>query len=192
MLAAASTGEAADMLEFQLAMLADDSLSGPAFDAIDAGAHGGQGMVRCARRRDRRLRSGGRRIFPRARGRPEGHPPAGARRADLRRRPDRSAGRDPVRRGHRADALPGDGLVGRRRHRAVEGQFGEPCRDAGALARRADGGRARERREGRRRPCPARRRAWRHRAQADAKATSRVSANPRPPMANAAGAPRTA
>ena len=37
-LAAASTGEAADMLEFQLAMLADDSLSGPAFDAIDAGA----------------------------------------------------------------------------------------------------------------------------------------------------------
>lgn len=37
-LAAASTGEAADMLEFQLAMLADDSLSAPAFDAIKAGA----------------------------------------------------------------------------------------------------------------------------------------------------------
>lgn len=37
-LAAASTGDAADMLEFQLAMLADDSLSGPAFDAIGAGA----------------------------------------------------------------------------------------------------------------------------------------------------------
>jgi phosphotransferase system enzyme I (PtsI) len=37
-LAAASTGEAADMLEFQLAMLADDSLSNPAFDAINAGA----------------------------------------------------------------------------------------------------------------------------------------------------------
>lgn len=36
-LAAASAGEAADMLEFQLAMLADDSLSGPAFDAIEAG-----------------------------------------------------------------------------------------------------------------------------------------------------------
>jgi phosphotransferase system enzyme I (PtsI) len=36
-LAAASTSEAADMLEFQLAMLADDSLSGTAFDAIDAG-----------------------------------------------------------------------------------------------------------------------------------------------------------
>jgi phosphotransferase system enzyme I (PtsI) len=36
-LAVASTGEAADMLEFQLAMLADDSLSEPAFDAIDAG-----------------------------------------------------------------------------------------------------------------------------------------------------------
>jgi phosphoenolpyruvate-protein phosphotransferase (PTS system enzyme I) len=36
-LAAASTGEAADMLEFQLAMLADVSLSGPAFDAINAG-----------------------------------------------------------------------------------------------------------------------------------------------------------
>jgi phosphotransferase system enzyme I (PtsI) len=36
-LAGTSTGEAADMLEFQLAMLADDSLSGPAFDAIDAG-----------------------------------------------------------------------------------------------------------------------------------------------------------
>ena len=38
------------MLEFQLAMLADDSLSGPAFDAIRAGAHGGQGLVRCAGR----------------------------------------------------------------------------------------------------------------------------------------------
>src|SRR5687767_6483014 len=37
-LAAASTGDAADMLEFQLAMLADDSLSDPAFDAIGAGA----------------------------------------------------------------------------------------------------------------------------------------------------------
>jgi phosphotransferase system enzyme I (PtsI) len=37
-LAAASTGDAADMLEFQLAMLADDSLSGPAFEAIGAGA----------------------------------------------------------------------------------------------------------------------------------------------------------
>ena len=37
-LTAASTGDAADMLEFQLAMLADDSLSGPAFDAIGAGA----------------------------------------------------------------------------------------------------------------------------------------------------------
>ena len=36
-LAAASTGEAADMLEFQSAMLADDSLSRPAFDAINAG-----------------------------------------------------------------------------------------------------------------------------------------------------------
>jgi phosphotransferase system enzyme I (PtsI) len=36
-LAATSAGEAADMLEFQLAMLADDSLSGPAFDAINAG-----------------------------------------------------------------------------------------------------------------------------------------------------------
>jgi phosphotransferase system enzyme I (PtsI) len=35
-LAAASTGEAADMLEFQLAMLADDALSGPAFEAIKA------------------------------------------------------------------------------------------------------------------------------------------------------------
>ena len=39
-LAAASTGEAADMLEFQLAMLADDSLSAPAFEAIEAGASG--------------------------------------------------------------------------------------------------------------------------------------------------------
>jgi len=36
-LAAASSGEAADMLEFQLAMLADDSLSGPAFEAIGTG-----------------------------------------------------------------------------------------------------------------------------------------------------------
>jgi phosphotransferase system enzyme I (PtsI) len=36
-LAGSSTGEAADMLEFQLAMLADDSLSGAAFDAIKAG-----------------------------------------------------------------------------------------------------------------------------------------------------------
>lgn len=36
-LAAASTGEAADMLEFQLAMLADESLSESAFAAIDAG-----------------------------------------------------------------------------------------------------------------------------------------------------------
>lgn len=33
-----STGEAADMLEFQLAMLADGSLSEPAFAAIEAGA----------------------------------------------------------------------------------------------------------------------------------------------------------
>ena len=37
-LAAASTGEAADMLEFQLAMLADDSLSNPAFESIRTGA----------------------------------------------------------------------------------------------------------------------------------------------------------
>jgi phosphotransferase system enzyme I (PtsI) len=37
-LAGASTGEAADMLEFQLAMLADESLSESAFAAIDAGA----------------------------------------------------------------------------------------------------------------------------------------------------------
>jgi len=36
-LAGASTGEAADMLEFQLAMLADESLSESAFAAIDAG-----------------------------------------------------------------------------------------------------------------------------------------------------------
>ena len=36
-LAAAATGEAADMLEFQLAMLADESLSESAFAAIDAG-----------------------------------------------------------------------------------------------------------------------------------------------------------
>ena len=36
-LAAASTGDATDMLEFQLAMLADDSLSATAFDAIAAG-----------------------------------------------------------------------------------------------------------------------------------------------------------
>ncbi len=37
-LAAGSTGEAADMLEFLVALLADDSLSGPAFEAIAAGA----------------------------------------------------------------------------------------------------------------------------------------------------------
>jgi phosphotransferase system enzyme I (PtsI) len=37
-LAATTTGEAADMMEFQLAMLADDSLSDPAFDAIKSGA----------------------------------------------------------------------------------------------------------------------------------------------------------
>ncbi len=37
-LAGSTTGEAADMLEFQLAMLADDSLSGPALAAIAAGA----------------------------------------------------------------------------------------------------------------------------------------------------------
>src|SRR5690349_4854499 len=37
-LAGSSTGEAVDMLEFQLAMLADSSLSEPAFAAIDAGA----------------------------------------------------------------------------------------------------------------------------------------------------------
>jgi len=37
MLAAVSNGEAADMLEFQLAMLNDNSLSGPAFDAIKKG-----------------------------------------------------------------------------------------------------------------------------------------------------------
>jgi phosphotransferase system enzyme I (PtsI) len=37
-LAATTTGEATDMLEFQLAMLADDSLSAAAFDAIKAGA----------------------------------------------------------------------------------------------------------------------------------------------------------
>ena len=48
------------------------------------------------------------------------------------RRQGRSAGRDPVRRGHDADALPGDGLVaggGIALHRR---QPGEPCRDAGA------------------------------------------------------------
>jgi phosphotransferase system enzyme I (PtsI) len=37
-LAAASTGEAADMLEFQSAMLADESLSDPAFKALKAGS----------------------------------------------------------------------------------------------------------------------------------------------------------
>ncbi len=37
-LAATTTGEATDMLEFQLAMLADDTLSAAAFDAIKAGA----------------------------------------------------------------------------------------------------------------------------------------------------------
>lgn len=36
-LASRSSGEAADMLEFQLAMLADDSLSGPAMAAIEGG-----------------------------------------------------------------------------------------------------------------------------------------------------------
>jgi phosphotransferase system enzyme I (PtsI) len=37
-MAASATGEAADMLEFQLAMLSDDALSGPAFVAIGNGA----------------------------------------------------------------------------------------------------------------------------------------------------------
>jgi phosphotransferase system enzyme I (PtsI) len=36
-LASRSTGEAADMLEFQIAMLADDSLSGPALEAVADG-----------------------------------------------------------------------------------------------------------------------------------------------------------
>jgi len=36
-LASHSSGEAADMLEFQIAMLSDDSLSGPAFAAVAAG-----------------------------------------------------------------------------------------------------------------------------------------------------------
>ena len=165
-LAAASTGDAADMLEFQLAMLADDSLSAPAFDAIEAGTPADKAWSDALAGEIAGYEAAEDEYFR-------------ARAADLKDIRQqvldaltsaggrhRSAGRDPVRRGHRADAFPGDGLVGRRRHRALEGQFGEPCGDAGALARRADGGRARERCERCRRPCPARRRAWRHRAQA--------------------------
>ena len=64
------------------------------------------------------------------------------RRAGACRLAGRSRRRDPGRRRHRADALPRNRLDARRRHRADGRQFGEPCRDAGALARRADGGRA--------------------------------------------------
>ncbi len=76
------------------------------------------------------------------------------------------AGRHPLRRRHRADAFSGNRLELRRRHRAESGQCGQPCRHAGALARRADGrgawcftGRSC-------RHSTARRRAWRHRASA--------------------------
>ena len=62
-----------------------------------------------------------------------------------RRRASRAAGRDPGRRGHHADALPGDRLEPAAASRCG-GQHRQPRRDAGALARRADGGRPRRRR----------------------------------------------
>ena len=100
--------------------------------------------TRRARRRDRRLRGLGRGVFPRPRRRPARHSRPGAARAGRRRRRfGADAGRDPLRRRHHADALPADRLEQRRRHRAVVRQRRQPCRHAGARARRADGGRAR-------------------------------------------------
>ena len=61
---------------------------------------------RRARCRDRRLRGRRRRVFPRPRRRPEGHPRPGAERADRRWRDAVPARRDPLRRRHRPDAFP--------------------------------------------------------------------------------------
>ena len=83
------------------------------------------------------------------------------------RRSKRPAGRHPVRRRHRADPLPRDRLEPGGGIALTRRQHGEPCRHAGALARRADGGRAWRCGDRDRRRRAARRRAWRHRAQPD-------------------------
>ena len=157
--------ESAAILEFQLAMLDDEALTEPAFAGDRRRRLGRRCLGRCHRRRDRRLRGFGRRLFPRPRRRSQGHPRTGAARAVGRRRRSEPAGRHTVRRRYHADPLPRDGLEPRRRHRADGRQHGQPCRHARPLARRADGGRARRRGDRDRRRCAARCRAWRHRAQ---------------------------
>ena len=116
-LAAASTGEAARHAGVPAAMLEDDSLSAPAFDAIDAGRTADEAWADALAAEIAGYEAADDEYF-RARA---------ADLKDIRERvlraltgpgSDGSARRDPVRRGHRADAVPGDRLVGRRRHRA--------------------------------------------------------------------------
>ena len=177
----------ADILEFQLAMLEDD-------DAVAAGL-----------RRDRRRHARGRRLGEALDAEIAGYEASDdeyfrARAADLEGHPRRGACGAHRRRTAGA-APPGAILFGeditptrflatdwsRRRHRAIARQPGEPCRDAGALARRADG-----------------RRAWRgaarrvdgdalldaehgrHRARPDAGDVAAISQCAAPPMASAA------
>ena len=73
-LMATASEESAAILEFQLAMLEDKALTEPAFAAIAEGTVGLRRLGRCHRCRDRRLRGFRRRLFPRPRRRPQGHP----------------------------------------------------------------------------------------------------------------------
>ena len=141
-------GDGADILEFQIAMLEDDALA-------DAG------LRRDRRRAPTPTPPGARRSTPqiadyeaaedeyfRARAadlarppRPRAAPSCRRRRATRARRRDRS----PARTSRRPASSPSTGVDGRR-HRAGRRQPVEPCRHAGARARRADGRRPRRRR----------------------------------------------
>ena len=159
--------ESKAILEFQLAMLDDKTLTEPAFAAISEGTAANDAWVDAIDSEIVGYEVSGDDYFR-------------ARAADLKDiraqvlrglteggDEESPAGRHIVRRRYRADPLPGDRLEPRRRHRADRRQHGEPCRHAGALARRADGGGARRCGNRDRRHRAARRRAWRHRAQPD-------------------------
>ena len=121
-----------DILEFQVAMLEDDALTGPAFDAI---------RRRQASRLAWRTRSTPRSPATRRRTTTisaRGPPTCAISRDQVLRALTEEATstaprRHPLRRGHRADALSGDRLEVRRRHRAAKA--GSPASHVAMLAR---------------------------------------------------------
>ena len=181
-------GDAADILEFQVAMLEDEALTAPAFDRIAAGIDAATAWTETLAAQIADYEAADDDYFR-------------ARAADLRdlrdqvvRRlsgeadivlPDAAVltGEDVT-----PTPLPLRRLEPRRRHRALRRQPVEPCRDAGPLARRADDRRprrARPRRPRRRRsstPIPA--------ASSSRPATS-TGRHTRPPAPRQPGAPGT-